>query len=472
MATVPTELDIENEHTGFSYTAMCYVFTCLPGVVLALIGYLYHRLKKVPKVPTIPSLWWGAGTAPETPLARPLIRRFRINVSDDELQDLKARLQRTAPFHPSMTGVGQHYGVHSTVLESVLQYWRHQYRWRERETFLNQYPQYKVNIQGLNIHFLHVRPRTKKAIPLLMVHGWAGSVREFYDMVPILTTQQPGRRFAFELVIPSLPGLGFSDGPSTPGLSATHIAVIFKNLMDALNIAQFYAHGGDWGGVVVQRMASLYPRSVLGVHSNFCFVNTVLSAFKLCLGRIIPGLVYTSSERRICNGTSNSWPFLMEEAGYFYLQATKPDTVGVALRDSPMGLAAYILEKFSTLTNPAFRDLEDGGLTRMFTMNQLLDNIMIYWISKSITSSMRIYSELFTNIRLELTMEKVPIKVPSGCARFPNEILLTPRYILQDKHKQLIHLTDHDEGGHFAAMERPAVLAEDICQFVRKARSR
>jgi len=298
-----------------------------------------------------------------------------------------------------------------------------------------------------------------------MIHGWPGSFIEFYRIIPMLTEVREDQDFVFELIIPSLPGFTFSDPSTKPGLSAVYIAQIFADLMNILEFDRYYIQGGDWGSTVVHNMAIYHPLRVIGVHSNMCYMNTPLSNFRFWIGTYFPGLIYEGDEEQLCNSTANTVRFLIEESGYFHLQATKPDTVGVALRDSPMGLAAYMLEKFSTLTNAEYKKQDDGGLTAKFTMDQLLDNVMLYWTTGCMTSAMRLYAEAFTNRALELL--RLPVTIPSGCARFANELFLCPRLILEEKHRKLVHLTSHKNGGHFAAMEEPESLADDIFKFVK-----
>lgn len=445
------------------------VKSLLVAVVAVLLSIGYYSFFTSPVVSTLQDKWWGKG--PPTKESHE-ITKTQIEIPSEVIKQLYNRLHQTQPFQPSLDGVNQTYGIHTTVLNNVLDYWKNKYNWTERQEYLNQYPQYYVNIRGLRIHFLHIKPKSTvnkngqqvKVLPLMMVHGWPGSFREFFDVIPRLTEVRNDRDFVFELVIPSLPGFTFSQYSVRPGLSSRYMAQIFADLMQILGFNQYYVQGGDWGSSVVQSMATFYPEKIIGIHSNMCFEQTLLSSFKLAIGKYFPSLIYEEDEEKLCHSTANSIPFLLEETGYFHIQSTKPDTVGVALRDSPMGLAAYMLEKFSTLTNTNYRYREDAGLTEKFTMNQLLDNIMLYWVTGCMTSAMRIYAEAFTNAAEEL--KRLPIQVPSGCARFPHEILLTPRSILKEKHKKLVHLTTFDRGGHFAALEEPELLSDDVFKFV------
>uniref|UniRef100_A0A6P7H7W2 Epoxide hydrolase n=1 Tax=Diabrotica virgifera virgifera TaxID=50390 RepID=A0A6P7H7W2_DIAVI len=438
-------------------------------IILSTVVFFVHRfLYTVPPIPEYEEKWWGSG---EPKKVDDSIRQFKVNMSQEDLQDLNYRLKHTLPFQRPLEGVKQHYGMNTNLLQNVTEFWRTKYNWKERETFFNQYPHYLVNIQGLDIHFVHIKPKVPKSIevlPMIMLHGWAGSIREFYDIVPLLTTPQEGRDFVFELIIPSLPGFGFSEATNKPGLGAFHMSVILKNLMLKIGHQRFYLHGTDWGSVIAQHMSVLFPEHIIAFHSNFCVIDTALSNLKLLIYSLYPSLFVDKVEEEIMFPLSKRYNYFLVESGYFHIQATKPDTIGVALRESPTGLAAYLLEKFVTLTNTTYKDLEDGGLTEKFTYTQLLDNIMVYWMSRSITTSMRIYAELFhEDNRGKLRIESIPIKVPTGCARFRYEVMFFSEDILMEKYPNLIHLTYYD-GGHFPALEQPSVLAKDIFSFIEK----
>ncbi|KAF7279218.1 hypothetical protein GWI33_007536 [Rhynchophorus ferrugineus] len=438
-------------------------------LALALSLYaFYSRIRPGDQFPKLRDKWWGEGYRI---METHYVEDSRIEVTDKVLYDLQNRLKATQKLHPSYLGMGQRYGIRDNVMQDVLDYWTNHYNFTKRLEFINQYPHRFVKIRGLTIHFLYAEAQRKhqntRVIPLLMVHGWPSSFLEFYEVLPMLVKSDPTLDFVFEVVAPSIPGFAFSDYPHKPGMSAIYIAQIFAELMEILEYDHYYVHGGDWGGVIIQHMAHRYPHRVLGMHSTMCYVNTITSNLKFIIGSYLPSLIYEPEEMRLWNKTANSIAFMVEEGGYFHLQATKPDTIGMALRDSPIGLAAYMLEKFSTLTNANYRDREDGGLTEKFTMEQLLDNVMVYWVTRCMTSAMRIYAEAITNYELEFN-RYMRILVPAGCARFPNEILLSPRYILKERYTNLVHLTTYNNGGHFAAMEVPGSLAYDITSFVEK----
>ncbi|KAK5642946.1 hypothetical protein RI129_009113 [Pyrocoelia pectoralis] len=434
------------------------------------LGIKINSLLQLSPLPKLGSEYWGPGKSTKDSDA---IRPFKINVPEQILEVLKTKLSQPRALTPPLEGIQQQYGMNTNLLKEILEFWKTEYNWREREQFLNQYPQFQTKIQGLNIHFLHVKPTKtngKEVVPLLMLHGWPGSVREFYEVIPLLTTPQEGRDFVFEVIVPSLPGYGFSEAPSKPGLDAPQMAAIFKTLMQRLGFKRFYIQGGDWGAVIGTYCAILYPETVLGVHSNMCLSQTPMSLIKMFIGSFCPSLVVEDKFKDKMYPLSKIFSNLLIETGYMHLQSTKPDTIGIALGDSPVGLAAYILEKFTTWTNPDWKNREDGGLKTKYTYTNLLDNVMIYWVTGSITTSMRIYAEQFTKKQMESQLEWYPVTVPSACARFPHELLYQSDYILQDKYKTLLQTNDFSTGGHFAAFEEPQMLSNDVWSAVQKFR--
>ncbi|KAK9732158.1 hypothetical protein QE152_g13048 [Popillia japonica] len=242
--------------------------------------------------------------------------------------------------------------------------------------------------------------------------------------------------------------------------------------MHRIGFKKFYIQGGDWGAAILSNMATLFPEAVLGAHSNGCVVlnDIPIVNFKLLLGSVFPSLVVSKEHESKMYPLSNVFEFMMRESGYFHIQATKPDTVGVALNDSPVGLAAYILEKFTTATNRDWinrmdRDWinrMDGGLLLRFDYTKLLDNVMIYWVTNSITTSARLYAETFGKELMDLKIGSIPITVPTACAKFANEILYQSNELLKHKFTNLLQSTDIPDAGHFAALEVPQLLAEDM----------
>ncbi|KAJ3635162.1 hypothetical protein MTP99_008091 [Tenebrio molitor] len=433
--------------------------------VVVLIGYKLNNVMKPPPVPKLEETWWGNGDPWREDKT---IRSFQINVSDKELQDLKYRLEHARAFTPPLQGIQQQYGMNTNLLKEIVDFWKTKYNWREREIFLNKFPQYLTSIQGLDIHFIHVKPKTTKVkvLPLLLLHGWPGSVREFYETIPLLTTPQKDRNFVFEVIVASLPGYGFSQAAVRPGLGAAQMAVVFKNLMKRLGFEKYYVQGGDFGAIVLQHLAVLYPESLLGFHSNMCTVYTPLSYIKTLLGVIHPTWFTRADHVNRVYPLLESIGFRLQESGYLHLQATKPDTLGVGLRDSPVGLAAYILEKFTTGTNRTHQRREDGGLKMYYDYTNLLDNVMIYWITGSMPTAIRLYSETFNKAHIGLGITRSPVQIPSACARFSNDFYASDG-VLGEIYPKLLHLSDY-EGGHFAAFQLPEVFTKDVFIAVEK----
>ncbi|XP_011691228.1 PREDICTED: juvenile hormone epoxide hydrolase 1-like [Wasmannia auropunctata] len=421
------------------------------------------------EVPKLPETFWGPernkGASEE-------VRPFVIKVPKSVIDDLNERLKNRRELVEPLQDAAWTYGVSTTYLKDVLEYWRTKYNWTHREALLNKYPQYMTNIQGLDIHFYHVKPhipperKNLKVLPLLIVHGWPGSVVEFQKIIPMLTTPRPDKDFVFEVIAPSIPGYGFSQAAVRQGLCTPQIAVIFKNLMLRLGFNKFYTQGGDWGAAIVAHLSSLFPENTLGTHSNFCLVMSTSSTLWTIIGALVPSLVVESEHAGKMYPLGHHTSRLLEETGYMHIQASKPDTIGTTVGASPVALATYILEKFSTWTNPEYRFRADGGLLEKFTLDELLDNLMLYWVTNSVTTSVRLYSEQFKKEHMASRIDELPVNVPAGCAVFPHELTYQPESLIREKFTNLIHFNHLPRGGHFAAFEEPALLTDDIFKFV------
>ncbi|GJQ78773.1 Jheh2 [Trypoxylus dichotomus] len=447
------------------------VAVLLSIALLAFVAFKFHCLLEIPPVPKLANTWWGYGDEKEDVGIKP----FKVVFPKQVIEDLTKRLNSTRILTPPLEGIQQQYGFNTNTLKPILDYWANKYDWREREKFLNLFPQFKTNIQGLNIHYIHVKPGVPEGtpvLPLLLLHGWPGSVREFYKIIPLLTKLTEKYDFVFEIIAPSLPGFGFSDGAVRSGLGTAEMAVIMKNLMLRIGHDKFYVQGGDWGSVIVATIATLFPEHVLGLHTNMPVAFAPRSFLKILLGSLWPPFIVDEENEDKMYPLMNVYSNLLYESGYFHIQATKPDTVGVGINDSPAGLAAYILEKFSTGTNRTYREREDAGLLEKYTYDELLDNLMYYWLPQSFTTASRIYAEAFSKRQLSLGLNKIPIsmEVPCAVAIFPNEIAYYPDWILRDKYANLVHRSNFNEGGHFAALEVPQTLSEDIFKAVAKMR--
>jgi pimeloyl-ACP methyl ester carboxylesterase len=381
------------------------------------------------------------------------VEPFRIAVPDAVLADLRERLGRTR-FPDEIPGSGWGYGTELAYMRQLVPYWRDRYDWRAAEARLNAFPQFRAQVGGLGIHFIHQRGVGPKPFPLVITHGWPGSVAEFQKILGPLT--DPARHGgdaadAFDVVAPSMPGYGFSDHPREPGMEPGRIASLWAELMRGLGYARFGAQGGDWGAMVTTYLGAEHADVTAGIHLNMvvAFPPDGPDAFANV----------TAEEMGDLAGLDE---FLKKETGYQQIQGTKPQTLGYALNDSPAGLAAWIVEKFR-----AWSDC-DGEVERRFTKDELLTNVMLYWATETATSSARLYCETMRAGRFP--PRDVKVAVPTGCAIFPREIVRPPR-AWAERVFDVRRWTRFPAGGHFAAMEEPQALVEDIRAFFRSLRA-
>ncbi len=359
------------------------------------------------------------------------VEPFEVRVDDAVLTDLRDRLAR-ARVPDQIEGTGWEYGMPAPYLRELVEYWRDEYDWRAQEARLNSFPHFRTTIDGQAIHFMHVRSPQPDALPILLLHGWPGSVVEFLDVVPRLSD-------AHHLVIPSLPGYGFSEPTRTPGWNTTRIARAFIALMDRLGYARYGAQGGDWGAQITTRIGALDPDHCVAIHLNMPIAVPPKEPLTL-----------SDAEQADLAGFQQ---FRSEESAYAMEQRTKPQTLGAALNDSPAGLLAWIVEKFR-----AWSDC-DGDPEKAFTRDQLITNVMLYWATQTSASSVRLYWEdAHTRDR------QTYVSVPTGVARFPKEPLRYPRSWVEN-HYNVTRWVDMPRGGHFAAMEQPELFADDVRAF-------
>ncbi|XP_014085387.2 juvenile hormone epoxide hydrolase 2 [Bactrocera oleae] len=446
-------------------------------VVLAIVvGFGVHRYQKITSSAPIPELndaeYWGPGSAAKYK-ENAAIKAFDISAKPELIEDLKSQLSRPLVLPEPLEGIGFQYGFNSKYLKKVVTYWRDFYlpKWGERETFLKQFPHFETQLQGLRVHFIHVKPKStegKKVLPLLLIHGWPGSVREFYRLIPLLTKPNLNSEYVFEVIAPSLPGYGWSQGASKVNFGPAQVSLVLRNLMLRLGHEKFLIQGGDWGSIIGANIVTLSPQNVLGYHSNMCSAHHQMLPFYKSLRTWFPSFFINEENKNFFKPFGEELSYIIEESGYMHIQASKPDTIGSTLTQNPVGLAAYILEKFSTWTNPAYRKLEDGGLTKRFTLDELLDNVMIYYTTNSITTSQRLYSEGFNFAQMGLNLDATHITVPTGCARFIHDLFHLTDFELSLKFKNILHSSYYKEGGHFAAMEVPQTLYSDFVEFVDK----
>ncbi|MEX2469648.1 MAG: epoxide hydrolase family protein [Pseudohongiellaceae bacterium] len=382
-------------------------------------------------------------------------RPFRIDIPDADLADLQRRLENTR-WPDQLAGTSWEYGTDRAYLQELVAYWQDGFDWRAQEARLNQFDHFKMAVQDLDLHFIHQRSSHPDAIPLMIVHGWPGSVAEFTGIIEPLTEPQrhggdPGD--AFHIIAPSLPGFGFSGIPDEPGYSPERMALMLAELMAQLGYDRYAIAGGDWGAIINRHLANHYPERLLGLHSNFILASEPQDS--------TGAGVATEAE---LDARTERARYMQNETAYQQIQGTKPQTLGYGLHDSPAGLAAWIVEKFHGWTD--MPQGADGDLDDYFSKDELLTNIALYWFTGTITSSARIY---FENRNAPNLKPMGYIDVPTGAAVFPAEISLTPRAWAEAAY-DIRRWTVMPRGGHFAALEQPALYLEDVRAFFRTLR--
>lgn len=378
---------------------------------------------------------------------------FKIAFADSMLVDLKHRLEH-ARYPDQIEGSDWDYGTELGFLQELCAYWRDEFDWRNREAELNRFDHFRTAIDGLNVHFIHQQSREPNALPLIITHGWPGSIVEFEKILGPLTNPAAhggDPADAFHVVCPSMPGYGFSDAPKEAGFDIRRVAETNVALMARLGYSKYGAQGGDWGSLATAWMGALDPEHVCGIHMNMVLYRRPQG------GNPTEGLTSEELER-----LAHARRFVAEETGYQAIQGTKPQTLGYGLHDSPAGLAAWIVEKFKTWSDC------DGDVERRFTKDELLTNIMIYWGTGTITSSMRLYYETMKS-KLFFGPPDEKISAPAAFALFPRELTRLPRKWAEGSFN-VTRWTEMPRGGHFAAMEEPELLVEDIRAFYRDLR--
>ena len=369
------------------------------------------------------------------------IRPFRVEVPDAVLDDLRDRLGRTR-WPDQIPGSGWDYGTDLAYLQGLCDYWQTTFDWRAQEDRFNRWPHFLTDIDGQQIHFIHARSDDPDALPLIMTHGWPGSVSEFLDVIEPL-------RESFHVVVPSLPGYGWSGPTTQPGWDVKRVAEAWATLMARLGYDKYGAQGGDWGAMVSAQLAALDPEHVIGLHSN------MLLAFP----EDASGITLTDDENA---DLAAAGAFMTTGSAYQEIQGKNPQTLGYGLTDSPAGLAGWIVEKFRAWTD------NNGNPEDAVTRDQILTNITVYWVTKTINSSIRLYCESQRSARFGPIGEY--IGVPTAAAVFPKEMFRIPRAYAQSRFN-LVRYNRFDRGGHFAALEEPDLLVDDIRGFFKELRA-
>ncbi|MQY31690.1 epoxide hydrolase family protein [Nocardia aurantia] len=376
-------------------------------------------------------------------LATSDVRAFEARASDADLDDLRARLAaarlpEAETVHPTAPGRGRwDQGVPLADLIDLVNYWRTEYDWRSFEERLDEIGQFRTTIDGLGIHFLHRRSARADATPLVLTHGWPGSIAEFVDIVDELANPRDAGTPAFHVVAPSLPGFGYSDKPATPGWGIEKIAAAWVELMGRLGYDRFAAQGGDWGGVITTVLGGRFPAHVLGIHTTTAQAPP---------GLPMDGL--TATEREWAEETRDFW---LHRAAYAKQQATRPQTIGYSLVDSPVGLLAWILDKFAEWT-----DTEDSPFETI-SRDRILDDVTLYWLTRTGASAARIYHESHNSLDPELRVD-----VPSAISVYPRDIEKCPRPWAQERFRRIVRWGSPDTGGHFPSLEVPEFFVGDL----------
>lgn len=377
------------------------------------------------------------------------IRSFTVKVPQAELNDLRRRIKATRwPGRETVNDQSQ--GVKLSKLQSLVNYWGTHYDWRKAEAKLNALPQFITNIDGLDIHFIHVRSKHPNALPILITHGWPGSVFEELKIIGPLTdpTAYGGKaEDAFDVVIPSMPGYGFSGKPTGTGWNPDHIARAWAELMRRLGYTKYVAQGGDWGSVIADVMAKQRPEGLLGIHVNMPATIPADVAKALNNGEPAPAGL-SDKEKAAFQKMDN---FYRKNGAYGAMMVTRPQTLGYGLEDSPAGLAAFFYDKFSEWT------YSGGEPEKSLTKDEMLDDITLYWLTKTATSGARLYWENNAN-----NFNAVDISLPAAITVFPGEIYQAPRSWAERSYHNLIYFNEVDKGGHFAAWEEPLLFAREI----------
>ena len=383
------------------------------------------------------------------------VRPFHAEFSDDQLEDLRRRIAETRwPDQELVDNAKQ--GVQLAMLKELARYWTEEYDWRRFEAKLNAFPQFTTEIDGLDIHFIHVKSQHEDALPLIITHGWPGSVVEMLEVIGPLTdpTAHGGtEEDAFHVVIPSIPGYGFSDAPREVGWSANRIAEAWAQLMERLGYTRYVAQGGDQGAGITDALGRQKPDGLLGVHFN------LLSAApkELLMAALSPRTVLSHDERAQLAKVIGVFM-----RGYIAEMGEHPQTVGYPLGDSPIGLAAWMLDHDPDSYQKISRAFLEGRPTGNLTRDNVLDNITLYWLTNTATSAARLYWEGSQTTAAALKDPPPHMTLPAGYTVFPDELFQSPRHWVKTAYHHLIYYNEAEKGGHFAAWEEPEIFAAEM----------
>lgn len=368
------------------------------------------------------------------------IEPFTVHIPDSILADLRERIKRTR-WPDSVRDSGWDYGADIAAVRRLADHWANLFDWRKEEAFINSFPQFSLNIEGLNIHFVHIRSTNPEAIPLILTHGWPGSFLEELKLAPLL-------RDSFHLVIPSMPGYGFSDASPVAGMTPRRIARMWVQLMQALGYNKFITQGGDWGATVSTWIGLDAPQSLIGIHLNY-----IPGSYQPHL----PENPLLTEKEKAFQAMKEDW--MQQEGAYGHLQGTKPQSLAFAMNDSPVGMAAWILEKAKGWSAC------EGDVFEHFTFEELLSNITLYWVTETFGPSIRLYYEARRSPLRFQPQQRV--SVPCAIARFPKEDPMPPREWVERGY-DVVRWTEYPTGSHYAPLEVPELLAGDIMESAKQ----
>lgn len=378
-----------------------------------------------------------------------MVHPFSISIEPSVLTDLRLRLQNTR-WTNSVDNDKWETGTNETYLKELCNYWAEGFDWAKNESYLNTFPHFKTSIDGTDIHFIHEKGKGANAAPLLLIHGYPDSFVRFLKVIPLLTAADSDG-FSFDVIVPSLPGFGFSAIPHEPGMNQQRMAGLFEKLMKSeLGYSQFIVHGGDWGSTITEQIALNYPDNLKGIHITDVPWHHLFT--------IQPDDLTEAEQKYLKRG--QQWN--ETGGGYAMIQSTRPQSLGYGLIDSPVGLAGWVIEKFYEWSDC------NGRLENTFTKDELLTNLTIYWATKTIRSAIQLYYEaaVFLAQQSKTTAIK-KVNVPTAVAIFPKDIVPAPREFAE-RIFNIQQWTEMPAGGHFAAMEQPALFAGDLRQFAKK----
>jgi pimeloyl-ACP methyl ester carboxylesterase len=373
--------------------------------------------------------------------------RFEVPYSEEAVADLQARLERTR-WPDQIPGTGWEYGADLEYMKEICRYWKDCFDWKQRIQGFSKFSHFRCTVRGVGIHFIHEKGKGPNSIPLILTHGWPGSFLEMLKIIPMLT--DPGRhggdpQVCFDVIVPSLPGFGFSDRPVQPGMNTFRIADLWAELMEELGYERFGAQGGDFGAAASTILGLRYPERMIGIHLNY-----IPGSYR---PHLEPGTELAEVERSFLRDT-DQW--YVDYGAYAHLQRTTPQTLAYGLNDSPIALAAWIIEKFRDWADC------DGDVEQKFSKDELLTNVTLYWMTETVHSSCRLY---FEGRKSPLQFQKGDfVRVPCAIAHFPREAPFPPRQWIERGYN-VQRWTEMPRGGHFAAAEEPELLARDIGEF-------